>query len=67
MVTEFGWLYLGGGTVLFFFWAYGLVSFGFDLKNKFVPLGRQYVRGKRRQREEAERDEERDERERQLY
>ena len=67
MVTELGWLYLGGGTVLFFFWAYGIVSFGLDVKNKFIPLGKQYLRGKRRQREEKERDEEREEKERQLY
>lgn len=67
MVTELGWLYIGGVTVLFFFWAYGIVSFGLDVKNKLIPLGRQYLRGRRRQEEEREREEEREEKERQLY
>jgi hypothetical protein len=26
MVTTLGWFYLIGGTILFFFWAYGIVS-----------------------------------------
>jgi len=67
MVTELGWLYIGGSLVLFFFWAYGIVSFLLDIKNKFVPLGRQYLRGRRRLKEEKEEEEEREERERQLY
>ena len=67
MVTELGWLYIGGMTLLFFFWAYGIVSFALDVKNKFVPLGRQYLRGRNRQREEKEAEEEREEKERQLY
>lgn len=66
MVNSLGWLYLVGGTVLFFFWAYGFVSFARDVKNKFVPAFRQYVRGRRNQREERERQREREERERQL-
>ena len=37
MVNELGLFYLGGMTVLFFFWAYGIVSFLLDLKNKFIP------------------------------
>ncbi|PSQ23321.1 hypothetical protein BRD04_03325, partial [Halobacteriales archaeon QS_9_67_17] len=32
--------YAGIMTLLFFFWVYGIVSFGFDLKNKFVPAVR---------------------------
>ncbi|PSP63160.1 hypothetical protein BRC77_07620 [Halobacteriales archaeon QH_8_64_26] len=67
MVTELGWLYLGGMTVLFFFWAYGIVSFVLDVKNKFIPGGRQYLRGRRRLKEEKEEEEEREEQERQLY
>lgn len=67
MVTDLGWFYLTGGTVLFFFWAYGLVSFVRDLKNRFVPAVRQYLDKRAREREEAEREREREERERQLY
>ncbi|CQR49495.1 MULTISPECIES: hypothetical protein [Haloferax] len=67
MVNELGLLYLGGMTVLFFFWAYGIVSFLLDLKNKFIPKGRQYLRGRRRLKEEQRREEERKEREEQLY
>ncbi|EMA44985.1 hypothetical protein [Halococcus saccharolyticus] len=67
MVTEFGLFYVGGMSLLFVFWAYGLVSFVLDVKNKLIPLVRQYRRGRRRQKEEAEREAEREERERQLY
>ena len=67
MVTDIGLLYVGGMTLLFVFWAYGLVSFVLDVKNKFVPLGRQYLRGRRREKEEAKRESEREEREEQLY
>jgi hypothetical protein len=67
MVTDIGLLYVGGMSLLFVFWAYGLVSFALDVKNKFIPLGRQYLRGRRREKEEAEREAERDEREEQLY
>jgi hypothetical protein len=67
MVTDIGLLYVGGMSLLFVFWAYGLVSFVLDVKNKFIPLGRQYLRGRRRETEEAEREDEREEREEQLY
>ncbi|WP_049900183.1 hypothetical protein [Halococcus agarilyticus] len=67
MVTELGLFYVGGMTLLFVFWAYGIVSFVLDVKNKFIPLVRQYRRGRRREKEEAERDAGRDEREQQLY
>lgn len=60
-------VYLGAGTLLFFFWAYGIVSFVLDVKNKFVPLGRQYLRGRRREKEKEQREKEREEKERQLY
>ncbi|WP_256687718.1 hypothetical protein [Halococcus qingdaonensis] len=67
MVTDIGLLYVGGMSLLFVFWAYGLVSFVLDVKNKFIPLTRQYLRGRRREKEEAEREAEREEREEQLY
>jgi hypothetical protein len=67
MVTELGWLYIGATLILFFFWAYGIISFVLDIKNKFIPLGRQYLRGRRRLKEEEEAEEEREEEERQLY
>jgi hypothetical protein len=54
-------------TVLFFFWAYGIVSFLLDLKNKILPKTAQFLRGRRRLKEEKEKDEEREEREQQLY
>ncbi|MFB6207209.1 MAG: hypothetical protein ABEJ05_11860 [Haloglomus sp.] len=54
-------------TVLFFFWVYGIVSFALDLKNKYVPMARQYLRGRRKQKEQAEEEREREQKERQLY
>jgi len=60
-------LYFGGGTLLFFFWVYGIVSFVLDLKNKLIPGARQYWRGRKRLNEEKEKEAEREERERQLY
>ena len=67
MVTPLGWFYLLGGTVLFFFWAYGIVSFAFDCKHKFIPLIRQWVAARRESRREAEHEGEREDKERQLY
>ncbi|WP_435076607.1 hypothetical protein [Halococcus sp. AFM35] len=67
MVSELTLLYVGGMTLLFFFWAYGIYAFVRDTKNKFIPLGRQYLRGRRREKEEAKREAEREEREEQLY
>ena len=66
-MVEAAVLYVGALTVLFFFWAYGIVSFVLDVKNKYVPGARQYLRGRRKQREEREREREREEREQQLY
>ncbi|NHN48611.1 hypothetical protein G9464_13545 [Halostella sp. JP-L12] len=60
-------VYFGGGTILFFFWIYGIVSFFLDLKNKVVPGIRQYRRGRRKLKRQAEQEEEREEQERQLY
>ena len=67
MVTDIGLLYVGGVSLLFVFWAYGLVSFVLDVKHKFIPLVKQYLRGRRAEKEQAEREAEREERERQLY
>ena len=67
MVTTLGWLYLLGGTVLFFFWAYGIVSFVRDAKRKFIPAGKRLLAARREQKEQAEQDKEREEKERQLY
>ncbi|WP_134670527.1 hypothetical protein [Halorussus marinus] len=67
MVTTFGWFYLVGGTVLFFFWAYGIVSFALDVKNKFVPAAKQWRDSRKRARADAEAEAEREETERQLY
>lgn len=67
MVNELGWLYLAGGTVLFFFWVYGIVSFVLDCKNRYVPAARRFVRKRIRERTENETEREREERERQLY
>ena len=58
--------YVGIMTLLFFFWVYGIVSFGFDLKNKFVPAVRRYKRQRAAAKRQAEADEEREERKEQL-
>ncbi|MFC4357130.1 hypothetical protein ACFO0N_04100 [Halobium salinum] len=67
MPTTAGWLFLVGGTLLFFFWAYGFVRFVMDVKQIYIPKGRQFLRGRRRLKEEKRREEEREEREKQLY
>ena len=58
--------YAGIMTLLFFFWVYGIVSFGFDLKNKFVPAVRRYRRRRAAAKQQAKEDEEREERKEQL-
>ena len=60
-------VYWGGLLVLFFFWAYGIVSFGLDLKNKIIPGIVQYRRGRRAEKATQEAEQEREEREKQLY
>ena len=54
------------GSLLFVFWAYGLVSFVLDVKNKLIPGIRRYRANREEAKEEAKRREEREERERQL-
>jgi len=66
MVTALGWFYLIGGTVLFFFWAYGIVSFVLDAKNKLLPAVRRWLAAREAERAEAESETEREETERQL-
>jgi hypothetical protein len=34
------------GSLLFVFWAYGVVSFALDVKNKLIPAVRQYRQGR---------------------
>lgn len=63
-------VYWSAMVALFFFWVYGIVSFGLDLKNKIIPGIRQYRRGRQRIKEEEEEEkeqDEREEREKQLY
>ncbi|GAA0279841.1 hypothetical protein [Halobacterium noricense] len=71
MATEtLAFVYWSAMVVLFFFWTYGIVSFGLDLKNKIIPGIRQYWRGRQRIKEEEEEEkeqDEREEREKQLY
>lgn len=67
MVTEFGWLYVALVTLLFLPWAYGIVRFVMDLKNVFIPKGRQYLRGRRQLSERKREEQEAEERERELY
>ncbi|MFD1645872.1 hypothetical protein [Haloarchaeobius litoreus] len=66
-MNEVALVYYGGGTLLFFFWVYGIVSFVRDLRRTYVPALRKLLtarRAKKQQRAEAE---QREERERQLY
>jgi hypothetical protein len=66
MVTTLGWFYLIGGTVLFFFWAYGIVSFVLDVKNTFLPAARRWLAARRADAGEAESETDPEETERQL-
>lgn len=67
MVSTLGWFYLVGGTVLFFFWAYGIVSFILDLKNYIIPGVNGIITERRADAEAAEREREEQEKKRQLY
>ncbi|SEV83332.1 hypothetical protein [Natrinema salifodinae] len=60
-------VYYGGLVVLYFFWIYGIVSFGLDLKNKVVPGIKRYRRGRKRLDEKQTEEDERATKERQLY
>ncbi|EJN59103.1 hypothetical protein SAMN04487950_1399 [Halogranum rubrum] len=67
MVTDSGILYVVLVTLLFLPWGYGVVRFVMDTKNIYIPKGRQFLRGRRRLKEEEREEQEREERERQLY
>jgi hypothetical protein len=67
MVTCEGYAYLAGMTLLSFFWAYGIIRFAMDINNIYLPKGAQYLRGRRKLKEEKKKEKERDEKERQLY
>ena len=67
MVSTVGWLYLVGGTVLFFFWAYGIVSFVLDLKTYIIPGVKGILTERRADAEAAEREREQTEKKKQLY
>ncbi|WP_222918490.1 hypothetical protein [Natrinema sp. SYSU A 869] len=60
-------VYYGGLLVLYFFWIYGIVSFGLDLKNKIVPGIQRYRRGRKRRDEKRTQNDERSTKEEQLY
>lgn len=67
MATEIVLWQFFAATVLFFFWAYGVVSFVLDLKNKIIPGIRQYRRGRKKLKQQEQQDSEREEKEKQLY
>ncbi|SIR20945.1 hypothetical protein SAMN05421858_1835 [Haladaptatus litoreus] len=67
MAVEFRLVYFGAGTLLFFFWAYGIVSFVLDLKNKIIPGLRTLIDNRRAQKAEEEREREREDKKQQLY
>jgi hypothetical protein len=67
MASEAALVYFGGGTLLFFFWAYGIISFGLDLKNKIIPGIIQYRRGRHRMKEEKQQEKEREKKEQELF
>ncbi len=60
-------VYYGGLTTLFFFWIYGIVSFALDVKHKAIPAIRQYRRNKQQRTRQQDHDNERQDREEQLY
>lgn len=62
-----GLTFFAVGSLLFVFWAYGVVSFGLDVKNKFIPMARRYIEGRRAEAERKQKEQEREEREKQLY
>jgi len=65
MVTTAGVLYVVFGTLLFFFWVYGIVSFYYDLKRQILPFLREYRGDDEPDAEEREPD--REERLKRLY
>ena len=66
-MSEAALVYFGAGSLLFVFWAYGIVSFALDCKNKFLPAAAQLIANWRARRREQASDDEREQREKQLY
>ena len=66
-MNEVALVYYGGGTLLFFFWVYGIVSFVRDLRRTYIPALRQLAAARQEKQEERAEREQREERERQLY
>ncbi|WP_123536754.1 hypothetical protein [Halosimplex salinum] len=60
-------LYFGMGTLLFFFWAYGIYAFVRDCRRTYIPGLRRLLARRREQTDERDREQERDEKEKQLY
>lgn len=52
MTTHGVYLYFAFGTILFFFWVYGIVSFVVDVRRQVVP----WIRARRRDRGEEDSD-----------
>jgi len=60
-------VYVGGVTLLFFFWVYGIAAFVRDVRRRYLPALRGLWAARDEANAEAEREREREERERQLY
>ncbi|GAA0674948.1 hypothetical protein ACFQDG_05730 [Natronoarchaeum mannanilyticum] len=67
MVSTVGAVYVVGVTVLFFFWVYGIYAFARDLRGRYLPAVRAYFEQRQDDAEAARAEEEREEREQQLY
>lgn len=48
MISTFEWLYFGGGTLLFFFWIYGIYAFVRDCRRTYIPGLRGWLAARRR-------------------
>lgn len=67
MVSTVGVVYVVGVTVLFFFWAYGIYAFVRDLRQRYLPALRARIEQRREDADAARAEEEREEKEQQLY
>lgn len=67
MVSTAAWLYFGMGTLLFFFWVYGIWAFARDVRRTYIPGFRGWIARRREKKAEQERESEREEQEKQLY
>jgi len=55
------------GTLLFFFWVYGIWAFARDVRRTYIPGLRGWLARRREKQAEQERESEREEQEKQLY